>query len=738
MSVHLDIVFVADVRFEGGASTALAAEILAAARAGLRTGLLAVKGPLLSLPFPMHPDLRRLIDQGMTERIDPDMHVQAAMVQIHHPTIIENRPDRRLCIDGDVVIIVLHHPLYDADKRRQYDLERVVRHARDVFGRIPILAPVSSIVRHSLTWTLPPDTIVLDEDWANLIDTKEWPRRPDRPVGMPIVIGRHSRPDPLKWPSQDEVLRAYPADGKRYRVRILGAGNYLAEKYTELPHNWDMLPFAWDGVAEFLATLDFYVYFHDPSWSEAFGRAILEALAVGLVVILPPHFEPLFGDAAAYTVSAHVERVISRFTEDTELYRAQGDRARRFVESFHAATLYPERIERVMRRFAATAASPPASRIIPPLPVRNVLFMSSNGIGVGHVAQQLAIAQRLPPGLKSVFATMSYSMKAAVEAGFQAHFLPHHGMFDATPDDWNNTLAEELFELVAHLRPSVFAYDATAVFEGVTRALAMYPSLFKVWVRRPLWREAHRVFLQFSHCFDAIIEPGELAQDFDHGPTAAFRNEVLLVPPVLHLDPGERMQREDARVALGIPDDATVVAVQLGSGANYDMTEVRRRLIEEVLRRPETLVLELRSPVASDTEWSGTLRPRHRIVSLFPSYRYSRAFDAAISVAGYNAFHEQVLGGIPTLFVPNEADEMDLQVNRARWAELTGRGWLLRRDFDLPLAPCHVERLLDPSERAGVTKRCAAIDWTNGAAIIARYLEDHARMVRTDWDVTEA
>lgn len=738
MCLHLDIVFVADARFEGGTSTALATEIMAAARAGLRTGLLAVKGPLLRRPFPMHPELRRLIDQGITERIDPDMHVQAAMIQIHHPAIIENRPDRRICVGGDVVIIVLHHPLYDAENRRQYNLESVVHHAHGAFGRMPVLAPVSSVVRHSLTYKLPHGAIVLDEDWSNLIDTEEWPRRPDRPVGMPIIIGRHSRPDPLKWPSRGEVLRVYPADGKRYRVRILGAGDYLAEKYAELPRNWDMLPFAWDGIAEFLSTLDFYVYFHDPSWSEAFGRTILEALAVGLVVILPPHFEPLFGDAAVYTISAHVERVISRFTEDTELYRAQGGRARRFVESFHAATLYPERIERVIRRFAATPARKPTSRIIPPLPVRNVLFMSSNGIGVGHVAQQLAIAQRLPPDLKPAFATMSYSMKAAVEAGFQAHFLPHHGMLDATPDDWNNTLAEEVFELVAHVRPTVFAYDATAVFEGVTRALAMYPSVFKIWVRRPLWREEQRVFLQFSHCFDAIIEPGELAQDFDHGPTAAFRKEVLIVPPVLQLDPGERMQREDARLALGISDDATVVAVQLGSGANYDMAEVRRRLIEEVLRRPDTLVLEIRSPIASNMAGSETLGLRHRIVSLFPSYRYSRAFDASISAAGYNAFHEQVLGGIPTLFVPNEANDMDLQVNRARWAELTGHGWLLRRDFDLPLAPRHIERLLDRSERAGVTKRCAAIDWTNGAAIIARYLADHARMVRTDWDVTKA
>jgi len=49
--MRLDILFVADVRFEGGTSTALAVEIRAAARAGFKTGLLAVKGPLLRRGF---------------------------------------------------------------------------------------------------------------------------------------------------------------------------------------------------------------------------------------------------------------------------------------------------------------------------------------------------------------------------------------------------------------------------------------------------------------------------------------------------------------------------------------------------------------------------------------------------------------------------------------------------------------------------------------------------------------
>lgn len=738
MTAVFDVVYVADVRFEGGTSTALAVEIVAAARAGLRTGLLAIKGSLLGLPFPMHPDLRRLIDEGLTERLDPDMPVHALMVQIHHPTIIERRPHCRIHTTCDRLVVVLHHPMVDAAGRRQYDLDKVVRNAREAFGSDVVLAPVSPVVRWSLPASLPPRTSLFDEDWPNLIEADAWPVRARPAPRWPVTIGRHARPDPLKWPSREDAWRAYPPDGARYRVRVLGAGDFLTEKYGGTPANWELLPFAWDGVAAFLGSLDFYVYYHDPDWSEAFGRTILEALAVGLVVILPPHFEPLFGKAALYCVPTHVDRLITRYVEDPELYAEQCAIARRFVETVHDARLYEPRMRRLI---AATEAEggesrPPAAAgtMMPPLPVRNVLFMSSNGIGVGHITQQLAIAERLERDLTPVFCTMSYAMRAAVDASFQSHFLPHHAAIDAPVDSWNTALAEEVFALLTHLRPRVFAYDATAVFSGVVDALAMLPDIFKIWVRRPFWRECHRPFLACAWAFDAVIEPGELAEEFDHGPTAEQRHLTLRVPPVLHVDPARRLPRAAARQALGLDQESVVVAVQLGSGANFDMSAVRDRIVRALLRHPNVIVVETVSPITPEAKAFVPLSERHRQASLFPSFRYSLAFDAAVSAAGYNAFHEQVLGAIPTLFVPNEAPDMDLQAARAHWADVTGRGWMARRDVDMACIEDRVEALIDARERAAVRMRCADIEWTNGAEIIARYVEDHARLVRTDLD----
>lgn len=56
----------------------------------------------------------------------------------------------------------------------------------------------------------------------------------------------------------------------------------------------------------------------------------------------------------------------------------------------------------------------------------------------------------------------------------------------------------------------------------------------------------------------------------------------------------------------------------------------------------------------------------------------------------------------------------------------------MRRDHDLPHVESFIDRLLDPAERDSMAARCSTIIWTNGADEIADYIEDHARIVRTD------
>ena len=77
-------------------------------------------------------------------------------------------------------------------------------------------------------------------------------------------------------------------------ARILGADTLLLET-EDLPSHWQLLPFGAIKVADFLASIDFFVYFTHPLWRESFGRAIAEAIAAGKLVITDPATAEAFG-----------------------------------------------------------------------------------------------------------------------------------------------------------------------------------------------------------------------------------------------------------------------------------------------------------------------------------------------------------------------------------------------------------------------------------------------------------
>ena len=108
------------------------------------------------------------------------------------------------------------------------------------------------------------------------------------------MIGRHGRPDPVKWPrTREELLQAYP-DVPDVRVRVLGGGELAVERLGRTPANWEVIEFGTVEPAEFLHGLDFFVYFHDPDLIEAFGRTIMEAMAAAGVDPNNPYFTEWF------------------------------------------------------------------------------------------------------------------------------------------------------------------------------------------------------------------------------------------------------------------------------------------------------------------------------------------------------------------------------------------------------------------------------------------------------------
>lgn len=722
-AADFEVLTFADLRFSGGTSRAVLAEIAAAGQAGVVTGLCPVLSGAFSGPRGDHPGFAEAVAAGHAVLCDASEAVRAKIVLIHHPMLFQHLPTVPLRVEAGVVVLVLHHPPYDGFGQAAYDLSRIVRNIAEVFGAEVLLAPVSGTVREQLLRVaVPLGARILPFDWDNLIDLSAWPWRGDaRPAGDgALVIGRHSRPDPLKFPdTRAEAVQWYP-DRADMRVRMLGADGRVAQAYAPLPVNWELLAFGAGGVQAFLRGLDVYVYAHGRAWVEAFGYAVLEAMTIGVPAILPPSFAAVFGDAAIYAQPEGVAQAVEQLCGDAAGYAARSRKGRALAEGRHGLDQFLPRLRRLVDVAAPAVRRGEAARS------RRVLFMTSNGVGLGHLTRAMAVAQAMPEGTMSSILTMSQGFRLAVEAGYLTQFVPHYRLTGADEVAWNAALAIEVADFLALTRPDVAVFDGNVPYAGVLAGLDTYPGVRRVWMRRGLWR-AEIELPENSKEFDLVIAPGELSDRFDQGPTSGA-GDAVGVAPVLGLRPEARLTRDAARAALEVSGDKVVVALMLGAGTNYDLRGIRGELLRCLSARADVQVIEIAAPLGAGGP-DGS--PGLRRMELYPAYRYTRGFDAMITGAGYNSFHENMLGGVPTLFVPNEADEMDMQVLRARHATRTGAGLMLRA-WEKQAVQRVVEQLLDAGQRDRMRDRMAlmATGVGDGAAEAARLILDLSYAVR--------
>lgn len=354
-----------------------------------------------------------------------------------------------------------------------------------------------------------------------------------------------------------------------------------------------------------------------------------------------------------------------------------------------------------------------------------ILFTTSNGTGLGHLTRSMAIARRLGPGLEPFFITLSAAAPVVEQMGFPVEYVASY----ATPGSgndyrWSRRLRARLRAAIAELEPRVVVFDGTHPYEALLGALPAEGTT--VWCRRPLWKAgSSRVPLGRAGAFDAVLEPGELAESQDRGPTVALRERARRVDPIVLLDRGELLSREQAEAELGLEPGLTNVLVSLGQGG--EVREANRRALAALAGREGVQVAALSSALAQvDEVPAGVVQLR----ATYPMSRYFNAFDGAIAAAGYNAYHELIALGVPSLFVPMPRDTDD-QPARARFAESAGIG-LGAAGPDDPRLEAQIERLLSADDRAAIAARIAALEPRNGAADAAAWLEGLTPGASTD------
>src|SRR5699024_4845287 len=161
-----------------------------------------------------------------------------------------------------------------------YDPREVAEQAADLFGHQWSWVPLSSVVRQKMMGA-DPKIDLAPLTWSNIINTRDWAVDRADVLSKPIRIGRHSRDAPGKWPvSKREILDAYPGTSE-FEISIMGGAKTPRGVMGRIPKNWNVRKFGDTSPKEFLRGIDIYPYFHHPAMHEAFGRAVLEAIATG-------------------------------------------------------------------------------------------------------------------------------------------------------------------------------------------------------------------------------------------------------------------------------------------------------------------------------------------------------------------------------------------------------------------------------------------------------------------------
>jgi UDP-N-acetylglucosamine:LPS N-acetylglucosamine transferase len=358
-----------------------------------------------------------------------------------------------------------------------------------------------------------------------------------------------------------------------------------------------------------------------------------------------------------------------------------------------------------------------------------IILATSNGIGMGHLARATAIAEELKNVAQPILVSVAGGIaEIPSTTGIPCEYIPGKTRRWMPAHRWDRYFRDRLIAIADETGASVISFDGVVPYPGFIATKLQRPDLTIVWVRRGLWQKnLLRFALPFqSRLVDLIIEPGDIAREYDHGPTSN-RKDATLTSPVSLYSKTRALSRADARKVLGLDADRPAVLVQLGTG-DSDMNEKMRAALTGLIGWQGLQVVLTKNPVDAH---GVSLVPDGldiKVQRYFPLADVLAAFDGAIAATGYNSVHELLPAQIPTVLISNIRGTDD-QDARAQWCH--DHGYALRADHaNLADITATVATLADAAVRQSLQSKCTELSSTQGGSEIAQILLSLATSVK--------
>lgn len=348
-----EIVIAGDWRKYGGPQKSMIEEIKALLKFGFKVGIMHLEASRFidTKNLDLNLVIQGMINRGEVIEVNYDDSVSVDLLILRYPPILQVMPTRSSSLSVKRMFILANQAPSELDGEDiRYLVPDCFEAAKQKFNTKVSWVPQGPQVRDAIASYLKGDELedfnlpgIVDPiEWSGVFPRNEFANRP--------IVGRHSRDNIMKWPEDPAVLRqVYPVDGS-VDVRLMGGSRTPLSilGLDEVPEAWTSLPKDHLPVREFLNGLEYFVFYQHSNAIEAFGRAILEAIAANLVVILPPHYEPVFGRAAVYAQAGEVTAVIQSFAKEPERYREQQQIANDILHRDFTHEAYVRRISEVL------------------------------------------------------------------------------------------------------------------------------------------------------------------------------------------------------------------------------------------------------------------------------------------------------------------------------------------------------------------------------------------------------
>ena len=348
-----------------------------------------------------------------------------------------------------------------------------------------------------------------------------------------------------------------------------------------------------------------------------------------------------------------------------------------------------------------------------------ILFMATNGAGLGHITRSLAIAKRiriLCPEKKIIFLTTSIALNIVKKEGFVAYHIPPKDLLgdDVDKTQWGNLLRIALDKLFELYNISAVIFDGAFPYAQFVNGIKKRSGVVKIWVKRGGEKEGTSdARKEREKDFDYIIIPGEAGEKIE-----SVDNKHIPVPSIIFMDKNELLSKEAVRKFFKVHNNKKLVYVQLGAGNINDINSQINKVITALRKRKDIMIVIGESIIGNSLD---IYEDDVCIIKDYPNSKYFNGFDFVISACGYNSFHELLYLETPAIYLPNMETKTDDQYGRAMLAEKAGAA-IVVKDVDSEELDNDIEKMCDLEKNSVMRENAHKLGIINGAEDAAKII----------------